>query len=448
MTFGADAGGKSQNNRAALHHVGRGSEDDAPGQLKVLRYFIGGLRAADKLDTFAGWNDEVNTSRPLDLLQNNAVKNSSHLAAKREIQKLLWEGGSRCATQGAKTYCQIPREERLAAGYSAGSGLTVKGSDFRGTVFVFSPPSAELNMSLAASGWRTTLKSSEEEFVILRTREPEPSDTSVEFTVTAFAGAGGDAVRVYDIEAAATATVGVSYKTVPNDGSRGRVSASGEGLIGSNAVYAGSRVTFTATPESGHGVFAWETNGADCPRGALKCVAVAPVDSDLLVTARFEPTYPAGYGETPGNKTGGTLTAEGLVGEDRVFSGTTVTFRARPAAGWLFSAWQGDGAGCSPSNLECELPAGYGGLFVTVQNGGLFVTVQFVQGRLVEYQSDPSDESGGTLTVAGLARDNTAEAGASVTFTASPAPGWELSAWQGDVSELRCAGFGMHIEGG
>ena len=445
VTLGADAGGKSQNNRAALHHVGRGSEDDAPGQLKVLRYFIGGLRAADKLDTFAGWNDEVNTSRPLDLLQNNAVKNSSHLAAKRETQKLLWEGGSRCATQGAKTYCQIPREERLAAGYSAGSGLTVKGSDFRGTVFVFSPLSAELNMSLAASGWRTTLKSSEEEFVIMRTREPLPSDTSVEFTVTAFAGAGGDAVRVYDIEAAATATVGVSYKTVPNDGSRGRVSASGEGLIGSNAVYAGSRVTFTATPESGHGVFAWETNGADCPRGALKCVAVAPVDSDLLVTARFEPTYPAGYGETPGNKTGGTLTAEGLVGEDRVFSGTTVTFRASPAAGWLFSAWQGDGAGCSPSNLECELlagselPAGYGGLFVTVQNGGLFVTVQFVPGRLVEYQSDPSDESGGTLTVAGLARDNTAEAGASVTFTASPAPGWELSAWQGDVGSCVAA---------
>ena len=425
VTFGADAGGKTSNDRAALHHIGRGSGDDAPGRLTVLRYFIGGLRAAGKLDTFAGWNAGSGIGFPLDVLQNYAPKNPTNAAA-REIQKLLWEGGSRCGTPGAKTYCQIPREERLAAAYSAGSGLTVRGRDFRGTVFVFSPLSAELNMSLAASGWRTTLESSEEEFLILRTREPLPSDTPVEFTVTAFAGAGGDAVRVYDIEAAATATVGVSYKTVPEDGSRGRVSASGEGLIGSNAVYAGSRVTFTATPESGHGVFAWETNGADCPRGALKCVAVAPVDSDLLVTARFEPTYPAGYGEMPNDKTGGTLTAEGLVGEDRVFSGTTVTFRARPAAGWLFSAWQGDGAeDCLPSNLECELPAG---------NDGLFVTVQFTQGRLVEYQADPSDESGGTLTVAGLARDNTALAGALVTFTASPAPGWELSAWEGDVS--------------
>ena len=424
VTFGADAGGKTSNDRAALHHIGRGSGDDAPGRLTILRYFIGGLRAAGKLDTFAGWNAGSGIGFPLDVLQNYAPKNPTNAAA-REIQKLLWEGGSRCGAPAAKTYCQIPREERLAAAYSAGSGLTVRGRDFRGTVFVFSPPSAELNMSLAASGWRTTLESSEEEFLILRTREPLPSDTSVEFTVTAFAGAGGDAVRVYDIEAAATATVGVSYKTVPEDGSFGRVSASGEGLIGANAVYAGSRVTFTATPASGHGVFAWETNGADCPRGALKCVAVAPVDSDLLVTARFEPTYPAGYGEMPNDKTGGTLTAEGLVGEDGVFSGTTVTFRARPAAGWLFSAWQGDGAeDCLPSNLECELLAG---------NDGLFVTVQFVQGRLVEYQADPSDESGGTLTVAGLARDNTAEAGASVTFTASPAPGWELSAWEGDV---------------
>ena len=421
VTFGADAGGKTSNNRAALHHIGRGSGDDAPGRLTVLRYFIGGLRAAGKLDTFAGWNDG-SFGRPLDVLQNYAPKPTD--AAAREIQKLLWEGGSRCATPAAKTYCQIPREERLAAAYSAGSGLTVRGRDFRGTVFVFSPPSAELNMSLAASGWRTTLESSEEEFLILRTREPEPSDTSVEFTVTAFAGAGGDAVRVYDIEAAATATVGVSYKTVPDDGNFGRVSASGEGLIGANAVYAGSRVTFTATPEQGYGVFAWETNGADCPRGALKCVAVAPVDSDLLVTAHFALTSSAGYGEIPNDKRGGTLTAEGLVGEDGVFSGTTVTFRARPAAGWLFSAWQGDGAGCSPSNLECELLAG---------NDGLFVTVQFVQGRLVEYQADPSDESGGTLTAAGLARDNTALAGALVTFTASPTPGWELSAWEGDV---------------
>ena len=404
--------------------LGRGSDTDAPSQLTVLRYFIGGLRAAGMLDAFAGWNAGSDIGRPLEALHGNAVKNSGNLAAKRETQKLLWEGGARCEHPADKTYCQIPREEQIAAAYSAGDGLTVRGRDFRGTVFVFSPPSAESAARLAAAGWRTTLESSEEELVILRTRQPLPSDASVEFTVTAFAGAGGDAVRVYDIEAAATATVGVSYKTVPDNGSFGRVSASGEGLIGTNAAYAGSRVTFTATPEPGYGVFAWETNGADCPRGALECAAVAPVNSDLLVTARFALTSPAGYGEIPDDKSGGTLTAEGLAGEDGVFSGTTVTFRARPAAGWLFSAWEGDGAGCSPSDLECALLA---------DDDGLFVTVRFTQGRLVEYQADPSDESGGTLTAAGLARDNTALAGAPVTFTASPALGWELSAWEGDV---------------
>ena len=426
VAFGADAGGKMQNGRAALHHVGLGGDTNAPAQLTVLRHFIGGLRAAGKLDAFAGWNDALgdNGDSPLDLLQTGAARNSDDMAAKRELQKLLWEGGSRCATPADKTYCQVPREERIAATYLAGDGLTVSGRDFRGTVFAFSSPSAESAARLAAAGWEAKLASSEEEFVILRTRRPLPSDAPVEFTVTAFAGAGGDAVRIYDIEAAAAATVGVRYATVPANGNFGSLSASGEGLTGANAAYAGSRVTFTAAPESGHGVFAWEIDGADCPRGALECAATAPVNSDLLVTARFEPTSPAGYGEIPNDKSGGTLTAEGFAGEDGVFSGTTVTFRARPAAGWLFSAWEGDVAGCSPSDLECELPAG---------NNGLFVTVQFVQGRLVEYQADPSDESGGTLTVAGLARDNTALAGALVTFTASPAPGWELSAWEGDV---------------
>ena len=425
VAFGADAGGKMQNGRAALHYVGLGGDTNAPAQLTVLRHFIGGLRAAGKLDAFAGWNDALgdNGDSPLDLLQTGAAQNSDDMAAKRELQKLLWEGGSRCATPADKTYCQVPRESRIAAAYLAGDGLTVSGRDFRGTVFVFSSPPPELAAQLATTGWEALLASSEEEFVVLRTRQPLPSDRPVEFTVTAFAGAGGDAVRIYDIEAAG-ATVGVRYATVPADGSFGGVSVSGEGLTGANAAYAGSRVTFTALPEPGYGVFAWEIDGADCPRGDLECAAVAPVDSDLLVTARFALTNSAGYGEIPDDKSGGTLTAEGLAGEDGVFSGTTVTFRARPAAGWLLSAWEGDGAGCSPSDLECALSA---------DDDGLFVTVRFTQGRLVEYQADPSDESGGTLTVAGLARDNAAMAGALVTFTASPAPGWELSAWEGDV---------------
>ena len=347
------------------------------------------------------------------------------------MQRLLYEAGGRC--NGGGIYCNVPRESLFAAAYAAGDGLTVRGRDFRGTVFVYSAPSAELNVSLAAGGWRATLESSGEEFVILRTRQQSSLDVSVAFTVTA--RARGDVVRIYDAVAGVGA-VGLSYATVPDNGSMGVLTVSGEGLIGSDAVYAGSRITFTATPEPEHGVFAWEGNGVNCPQGALECVVAPPAGSDLAVTARFARTYPAGYAKIPNGKRGGTLTAAGLVGADRVFSGVTVVFRARPTPGWFRSAWKGDGAGCSPSDLECVLTAGV---------DGLFVTVQFVQALLVEYQADPPDKRGGTLTATGLAADNTALDGARVTFVASPAYGWELAAWEGGVGgscaapDLECA---------
>ena len=425
VTFGLDPGGTyaAPNNRGVLHLVGRNSDVSAPLQLRILRHWIGGLRVAGKLDAFFGWNDKVNIGGPrgpLEALQVYAPKPTD--AAAREIQKLLWEGGSRCETPAGLTYCQVPRESRFAAAYSAGDGLTVRGRDFRGTVFVYSAPSAELNVSLAALGWRATLESSGEEFVILRTRQQSSLDASAAFTVTA--RARGDVVRLYDVEAA-VATVGLTYATVPNDGSLGVLAAGGEGLIGTDAVYAGSRITFTATSEPGHGVFAWTGDGVDCPQRALTCAVRATPGSDVAVTARFVRTYPAGYAEIPDDKRGGTLTAEGLTGEDIVFSGVTATFRASPTPGWFISAWEGDVGSCAAPDLECVLTA----------DNNLFVTVRFEEGRLVEYQEHPLDKSGGTLTASGLAGDNVARDGARVTFTASPAYGWDLAAWEGDVGD-------------
>ena len=425
VTFGMDPGGTyaAPNNRGVLHLVGRNSDRSAPLQLRILRHWIGGLRVAGKLDSFSGWNDKANIGGlrgPLSALQIYAPKPTG--VAAREIQKLLWEGGARCETPADLTYCQIPRESRFAAAYSAGDGLTVRGRDFRGTVFVYSAPSAELNVSLAASGWRATLESSGEEFVILRTRQQSSLDASAAFTVTA--RARGDVVRLYDVEAAVS-TVGLTYATVPNNGSLGVLAVSGEGLIGTDAVYAGSRITFTATPEPEHGVFAWTGDGVNCPQRALTCAVRATPGSDLAVTARFVRTYPAGYAEIPDDKRGGTLTAAGLAGEDIVFSGVTATFRARPTPGWFIFAWEGDVGDCAAPDSECVLTAA----------SDLFVTVRFEEGRLVEYQEHPSDKSGGTLTASGLAGDNAARDGAPVTFTASPAYGWDLAAWEGDVGD-------------
>ena len=193
-------------------------------------------------------------------------------------------------------------------------------------------------------------------------------------------------------------------------------------LPGLDFAFLGATVTFTATPSTDWFVEGWAGEGTAGCAARPQCEAAA--DGDLYVTVRFAPlaraTVGVAYETAP---EGGRLTVE-LPGLDFAFAGATVTFEATPMAGWIIAAWEGDASGqCSALSLICVLIAG----------SDLAVGVRFTQGRLVEYQADPSDESGGTLTVAGLARDNAAMAGALVTFTASPAPGWELSAWRGDV---------------
>ena len=61
----------------------------------------------------------------------------------------------------------------------------------------------------------------------------------------------------------------------------------------------------------------------------------------------------------------------------------------------------------------------------------------------VEYGENPRDQSGGTLT-ASVPSGGTALYGAPLTFTATPADGWEVSAWQGGAagcspSDWQCA---------
>ena len=65
------------------------------------------------------------------------------------------------------------------------------------------------------------------------------------------------------------------------------------------------------------------------------------------------------YAVIPADESGGTVSAEGddgvLSHEDEVRQGTTLTFTATPASGWMLSAWGGDAADCS--GLVCALAA-------------------------------------------------------------------------------------------
>ena len=65
------------------------------------------------------------------------------------------------------------------------------------------------------------------------------------------------------------------------------------------------------------------------------------------------------YAVIPADESGGTVSAEGddgvLSHEDEVRQGTTLTFTATPALGWMLSAWGGDAADCS--GFVCALAA-------------------------------------------------------------------------------------------
>ena len=233
----------------------------------------------------------------------------------------------------------------------------------------------------------------------------------------------------------------IIYASNPSDESGGRVTITGAdgSADGADFVYLGGTVTFTATPENGWELSAWEgdvgRSGGSCDASDLECVLTA--NGDLRVTALFSPAPRVIYASNPSDESGGRVTIAGTDGvadgADFVYLGGTVTFTATPENGWELSAWEGDvegsGGSCDASDLECVLTA----------NDDLRVTALFSPAPRIAYASDPSDESGGRVTIAGT--DGVADgadfaySGGTVTFSAIPADGWERSAWTGD-----CAG--------
>ena len=121
-------------------------------------------------------------------------------------------------------------------------------------------------------------------------------------------------------------------------------------------------------------------------------------------------------------------------GADFVYSGGTVTFAAAPVFGWELSAWEG----CLSSGLACVLTV----------NNDVQVTAHFSQApRARGYAANPSDESGGRVTVAGAAGNaggaDFAYSGGTVTFygdAGNRLGGFRLG---GGCWGLRCARFGM-----
>ena len=204
ITAGANLDGRAIANRAVLHHVGRNSDQFAPQMLEVLRHFLGGLEDAGRIGEFNtadGWNISTDLGRPLDALQNNG----GNTEETREIHRLLYERGARCASPGNKQYCQLPVVESAALGPNApGAVLTFSARDAFGWEFDLSLPDSGVLSSLAVSGWTLALSSAERPHraVLSRSRSREGDDAAALLTLTM--SHSGGAVLLF----AAQATLG------------------------------------------------------------------------------------------------------------------------------------------------------------------------------------------------------------------------------------------------
>ena len=183
-------------------------------------------------------------------------------------------------------------------------------------------------------------------------------------------------------------------------------------------------------------------NGANVPlvEGRTYWYRIAAVGPTATVLSRYDDSLSVTYSKlgsavhyahVPASGEGGELTAPVSSGR-AVLHGATVTFTAAPATGWTLAAWEGDVGDCVAPDLTCAVTA----------NTDLRVTAHFARIIVsVEYEAIPPD--GGSLT-APVSSGGTTFQGATVTWTAAPAAGWTLAAWEGDVGDcvapdLTCA---------
>ena len=231
-----------------------------------------------------------------------------------------------------------------------------------------------------------------------------------------------------DLRVTALFSTAPSLRYAPEPSSGGRVTVTGTDGAANDVdfVYLGGTVTFTAIPVNGWELSVWAGDAASCPSSEWDCALTA--NDNLWVTAIFAPAASVRHASEPSG--GGSVTvtgADGVAeGVDFVYTGGTVTFTAIPVNGWELSVWRGDAASCPSSDWTCALAA----------NGDLWVTAIFAPAASVRHASEPSD--GGSVTVTGA--DGVAEgvdfaySGGTVTFTAIPVNGWELSVWRGDAA--------------
>ena len=222
----------------------------------------------------------------------------------------------------------------------------------------------------------------------------------------------------------------------------GTVSAAWEGgadLQDGETVSFGATVTFTATPDDDYELSRWTGGCRGALASELKCAFA--VTTDVTVGAEFAAPFPVSIFIT--DSPNGTVSAASaadpqILGGETVSFGAAVTFTARPDADHAAARWTGGCAGDSIGDGRCVLaPTAH----VTV--GADFV---FAPASVAVFITDSPD---GTVSAASAAdpeilSGEIVAASAVVTFTAAPAPGYELARWTGACAgdsdgDLQCA---------
>jgi hypothetical protein len=196
------------------------------------------------------------------------------------------------------------------------------------------------------------------------------------------------------------------YTVTPDTGSHGKISPST-----AQKVYKGGSVTFTATPDTGYVVALWKVNGQVVTGANGTSYTLSNVTANATVGVRFKVQQ---FAVTPDAGTGGTISPATL---QKVDYGGNVTFTAKPNTGYAVSAWKVNGTSV----------AGATGTSFTLKNITANATVSVRFQALPQYTVTPDAGSHGKIS------PSTAQKvyrGSSVTFTATPDTGYQVSVWK------------------
>lgn len=236
--------------------------------------------------------------------------------------------------------------------------------------------------------------------------------------------------------------VNVTYAAGPNGSLTAQMN--GQSVVSGGAVSTGSQLIFTAVPNDGFHVSRWTIDGVEVTSQTAG-VTLIPEKNALIVNGittamdiRVEfsnkthaVSFSAGQN---GALTAATAEGAPISSGATVVGGSTVTFTAQPAEGYVVDSWT-----VNTKVQKNEDGSNYAGSTLTLENISetTTVTVTFAAAEYFKVTFtavDSKDEkeltAGVTLTTEGLDASNQALKGSTVTLTATPNVGNAILEWQ------------------